>query len=243
MALVALAALIWQTWRVPPVSDRPLVTQSTARLPAALERATRAPVAALELTLDSLPGRRERAWARAIAGAGTRVRWRRASGASDGTSRATVGVPIATAVEPLPDPAGQMRLVTVGTPGTALAVGDGAGSVDSSALSATGARSPRRDTRRSHRGACSRRAGDVGAARLARAPSRPGARQRRMGGEVHRRRTRRGGVARRCSLRGRAAGERATRGPGAARHRALRCRRRGGWKRRAVRRADRALRA
>jgi hypothetical protein len=97
-------------------------------------------VAALDLTLDSLPGARDRAWARAVAAAGTRVRWRRSPAAGGDSTSPQAVVPIATALEPLADPTGRVRLVAMGPPGAALSIGDRAGSVDSSKLSPAGAR-------------------------------------------------------------------------------------------------------
>lgn len=140
VAVAALAVLGWRTLGAPVPAQRPLVTRTTADLRPALERATRGALGELDLTLDSLPGASDRAWARAVAGAGTRVRWRRGAGRDVGAPNADRDVPLATALEPLPDPSGRVRLVAIGTPGAPLAVDDGAGSVDSSAIPSSGAR-------------------------------------------------------------------------------------------------------
>lgn len=140
LALVALGALVWGSWRAPVPAGAPVVARGTSALPSVLARATHTPLARIDLTLDSLPGAGDRAWARAVAAAGTRLRWRRSRAQdADTTSPATV-VPIATALEPLAGPTGRARLVALGPPGASLAIGDRAGSVDSSTLSPAGAR-------------------------------------------------------------------------------------------------------
>ncbi len=140
VAVAALAVLAWRAGRAPVPAQRPLLTRATADLRPALERATRGALGELDLTLDSLPGASERAWARAVAGAGTRVRWRHAAARDAGGPNAARDIPMATALEPLPDPSGRVRLVAVGTPGAPLSIDDGAGSVDSSAFPPSGTR-------------------------------------------------------------------------------------------------------
>ncbi|MEP7380403.1 MAG: hypothetical protein ABI910_01885 [Gemmatimonadota bacterium] len=140
LALAALGTLIWRAWRPPMSGERPVVTRSTASIPSALARATRAPLAALDLTIDSLPGPRDRAWARAVAATGTVVRWRRARDLRPDVDSLHAWAPLATALEPIADPSGRVRLVALGPPGSSLAIGDQAGSVDSTKLSRTGTR-------------------------------------------------------------------------------------------------------
>lgn len=97
----------------------------------ALERATVTPAASLDLTLDSLPGNAERAWARALASAGTPVRWRFAPGAEPR---------IAVTLEPLRTPAGGGRVTVVAAPGATVLLRDAAGTIDSATLGARGVR-------------------------------------------------------------------------------------------------------
>lgn len=140
VAIAALAALLWRTWGAPASTQRPVVTTGTSALRPALARATRATIGEVDLVLDSLPGAGDRDWARAVARAGTRVRWRDGSTPRVGAPNGGRGIALATALEPLADPSGRVRLVAVGTPGTSLAIDDGAGSVDSSDFPPTGTR-------------------------------------------------------------------------------------------------------
>lgn len=136
VARTALGGLLWLAWRPPAAAAPRVAADRTAALPALLSQATRAPVSQLDLTIDSIPGRREREWVRALAGAGTAVTWRRADSAS-----APEGVPgVAITAEPVADPSGRTRLVAMGQPGAALAIADAAGSIDSAVVSAGGAR-------------------------------------------------------------------------------------------------------
>jgi len=153
-ALLALGALVWRAWRPPAHTAGVAAVRQTSALPAALARATDRSVPALDLTIDSLPGRRERAWLRALAGAGTTLHWR-AVGARDVSTRTTNAPPpdsasrsasdvsspvsepllIAAVAEPLAEPSGRARLAILGAPGTSVALGDAAGSLDETTLS------------------------------------------------------------------------------------------------------------
>ncbi|MBK9977977.1 MAG: hypothetical protein IPP20_08605 [Gemmatimonadetes bacterium] len=129
-ACLALGALLWRAWFPAPAGDVALRLAGTGGLPQALARAVRTPVASLDLAVDSLPGASDRAVARAVAAAGTTVRW---------TLAAPPSVSAAVA-EPLAEPSGRVRLVTIGRAEAALTVRDAAGAVDSAKLSTTGVR-------------------------------------------------------------------------------------------------------
>ncbi|MBK6845329.1 MAG: hypothetical protein IPG88_24055 [Gemmatimonadetes bacterium] len=129
-ACLALGALLWRAWFPAPAGDVALRLAGTGGLPQALARAVRTPVASLDLAVDSLPGASDRAVARAVAAAGTTVRW---------TLAAPPSVSAAVA-EPLAEPSGRVRLVTIGRAEAALTVRDAAGAVDSARLSTTGVR-------------------------------------------------------------------------------------------------------
>lgn len=129
-ALVALGAWLWRAWFPSPQGEASLRVARTTELAAALDQAVRTPVAALDLALDSLPGAETRAVARAVAGAGTNVRW----------SLSPAPSLTATVVEPLAEPSGRVRLTTLGRPGASMTVRDAAGAVDSAKLSETGLR-------------------------------------------------------------------------------------------------------
>ena len=130
-ACLALGALLWRAWFPAPAGDVALRLAGTGGLPQALARAVRTPVASLDLAVDSLPGASDRAVARAVAAAGTTVRW---------TLAAPPSVSAAVA-EPLAEPSGRVRLVTIGRAEAALTVRDAAGAVDSAILSTNGVRS------------------------------------------------------------------------------------------------------
>lgn len=129
-ALVALGAWLWRAWMPSPAGEAALRVTRTSDLSATLDLAVRTPVASLDLALDSLPGAESRAVARAVAGAGTNVRW----------SLSPAPSLTASVVEPLAEPSGRVRLTTLGRPGASMAVRDAAGAVDSARLSETGLR-------------------------------------------------------------------------------------------------------
>lgn len=131
VAAAALGALVWLAWRPAPAAREAVEASDTRALPPALAAATRRATERLDLTVDSLPGAGAREWARAIASAGTAVRWRLAE---RGDPR------LSLTAEPLADPAGRMRVVATGRPGSPLAVRDAAGVLDSAKLSEAGVR-------------------------------------------------------------------------------------------------------
>ncbi|MFN8670432.1 MAG: hypothetical protein U0164_24860 [Gemmatimonadaceae bacterium] len=136
VALMALGALLWRAWSPAAGSDggAPVNAVVTTRaLPQALARATDADPSPLDLTVDSLPGRREREWARAIAAAGSPLTWRRPASAATAA--------LASVVEPVADPRGRARITALASPGATLTVRDAAGTLDSAAVASTGIRS------------------------------------------------------------------------------------------------------
>ena len=145
MALAALGVLLWRAWTPAPSRAAQLVVATTSALPASLSRALRAPLGRLDLTVDSVPGARDRAWLRALASAGTIVRWRRASdGAAPAPSDTNPTGPrpwlASVTIEPLADPSGRVRLVASGASDATIALDDAAGSLDSARLGGDGAR-------------------------------------------------------------------------------------------------------
>lgn len=130
-AWLALGGLLWLAWR-PAAPAAPARSVESARaLPQALREATVAPVTRLDVTLDSLPGRSERAWARALASAGTAIHWRLAPGAKPG---------IALTVEPVSSPNGGGRVIVSAAAGEVVTLRDAAGSIDSATTGAGGVR-------------------------------------------------------------------------------------------------------
>ena len=134
VALLALGALLWRAWR-PDDAARQVPARTVANtraLPADLARATDDGAAPIDVTLDSLLGRRERDWARALAAAGSPVTCR--------ITPAAATTPLASVVEPVADPRGRARITTLASPGATLAVRDAAGTLDSATIAATGVR-------------------------------------------------------------------------------------------------------
>jgi hypothetical protein len=139
VALGSLGVLLWRAWHPAPRPERPLVGETTRALPGVLAQGTRRPVAALDLSFDSIPGAREREWARALAGAGTLVRWRLAQRdtVEGAVARAHPATYASLTAEPLVDPSGRLRIVVRGPTGATFALADAAGSIDSSRLGAS----------------------------------------------------------------------------------------------------------
>lgn len=130
-AWLALGGLCWLAWRPAPAAAPATEVTTTRAVPGALRRATATPAAFLDLTLESLPGNAERAWARALASAGTPVRWRFAPG---------VEPRIAVTVEPLRTPAGGGRVIVTTAPAATVSLRDAAGAIDSATVGARGVR-------------------------------------------------------------------------------------------------------
>ncbi|MBL8982689.1 MAG: hypothetical protein JNL26_10930 [Gemmatimonadetes bacterium] len=111
LGLAAMAAMALGAPDAPP-----LAVAHTRDLPGALRAATRRPVAALRIELDSLAGARDRAWVRALRRAGTVVSW--------GASRAIS--PLTVTVDPAGTPDGALAVRVLAPQGSRLrdAVGD-----------------------------------------------------------------------------------------------------------------------
>lgn len=115
-ALAALVLLIWRT-------VRPVESQATVATRGGLERtlvdATRKPVDALALDLDSVPGPVHRDWLAAVRAAGTDVAW-----------SARDLQPIAIAASVVAEPEGRVRVVVAGPDSATVVVSDGLGAID-----------------------------------------------------------------------------------------------------------------
>lgn len=142
VACVALGALLWRAWSPAPRTDPALAVAGARELGPALADGVHRPVAALDLTLDSLPGPRERDWARALAAAGTAVRWRLAArgGSPADSAGADDAWQASLTAEPLADPSGRVRVVARAPAGATLRLGDATGSIDSSTIGPSGVR-------------------------------------------------------------------------------------------------------
>ena len=132
VAWVALGALLARSAFPPRPGGAVRRVEGSAALPRALAEALAPAPPSLDLVLDSLPGAATRALARAIAAAGTRVRWREAPSAP---------LPhLGLAAEPIADPGGRTRLTVLGGGARTLALRDDAGALDSAKLSGAGVR-------------------------------------------------------------------------------------------------------
>ncbi|MGQ0646930.1 MAG: hypothetical protein ACT4P7_05135 [Gemmatimonadaceae bacterium] len=127
-ALVIAGVLFWRvaTPRVAAVVSVP----HTRVLRTALTEATRARTPGIDLTLDSLPGAPERAWAQALARAGTRVRWRPLD-----SLPAT-----ALSIDPIAEPQGGVRIVVAAPGGSVVRLKDSIGVFDSTRIAGGGVR-------------------------------------------------------------------------------------------------------
>jgi hypothetical protein len=118
VALGALLALLWRAWRPPPAAS---VDVARGDILAALARWTTTPPGEARVLLDVVPDARTRAWARALVGAGTPLRW----------SAARPLAPSAIVAEPAVEPNGGTRVRLAAASGTPVSVGDEAGMIDS----------------------------------------------------------------------------------------------------------------
>ena len=111
LGVVAVAALA-----IGAPDDPALAVARTRDLPGALRDATRRPVAALHIALDSLPGARDRAWARALRRAGTVVTWQ----------APPVITPLAVTADPAGTPDGGLAMRVIAPQGSRVrdAAGD-----------------------------------------------------------------------------------------------------------------------
>ena len=121
-----LAALVILLWRSMRPADAPEATVATGgALDRTLVQATREPVAALSLDLDSVPGPVHRDWLRAIRAAGTSVAW-----------NARDVAPIAVAAAMVPEPEGRTRVAVAGAAGARVVLSDGLGAIDTLSVGA-----------------------------------------------------------------------------------------------------------
>ncbi|MGK2935658.1 MAG: hypothetical protein ACSLFE_10510 [Gemmatimonadaceae bacterium] len=115
-----LAALALMLWRTVLPADAPEATVATrGALERTLVEATREPVAALSLGLDSVPGPVHRDWLRAIRTAGTSVTW-----------NARGVAPIAVAAAMVPEPEGRVRVAVAGSDSARVVLSDALGAID-----------------------------------------------------------------------------------------------------------------
>ncbi len=117
VALTALALLIWTVAR--PVAPQPGISQARAGLEAALVNATRRPMAALAVVVDSVPTAPHRDWLAAIRATGTELSW---------SGRALP--PIAVATSPVAEPEGRTRVSVAGGDSTEVVLSDPLGGID-----------------------------------------------------------------------------------------------------------------
>lgn len=115
--LAALGLLLWRTVRPAEAPEATVATRGA--LERTLVDATREPVAALSLELDSVPGPVHRDWLRAVRAAGTRVTWT----ASDVE-------PVAVGVSMVPEPEGRIRVTVAGSDGARVVLSDALGAID-----------------------------------------------------------------------------------------------------------------
>ncbi len=132
VAWLALGALFLRTVLPPRAGSGALQVTSTTALPRALLQSLEPGARPMDVTVDSLPGVGTRAWMRAVAAAGTDVRWREVS---------TAPLPrLAAMTEPIAEPDGRTRITMLGGGARSLAVRDDAGALDSTRLSGEGVR-------------------------------------------------------------------------------------------------------
>jgi hypothetical protein len=128
VVLAALAVMLWTSVRVAGNPHGEIVSARAVR-PRALVEWSRSPAAPerIDLQLNSVPSRTERAWLAALAGAGTIVSWR-----GDLT-------PVMTAVEPIAAPGGGAIVRVAAPDGSRVVVGDEIGALDSARIARSGA--------------------------------------------------------------------------------------------------------
>jgi len=115
--LAALALLLWRSVR--PAGAPEVAVAARGAIEGTLVRATREPVGALSLDLDSVPGPVHRDWLRAVGLAGTNVTW-----------KAHDVAPIAVAAAMAPEPEGRIRVSMAGPDGARVVLADALGAVD-----------------------------------------------------------------------------------------------------------------
>jgi len=117
VALTALALLIWTVVR--PAALQPRISDARGGLETALVNATRRPVAALDVVVDSVPTALHRDWLAAIRAAGTKVSW---------SGRALP--PVAVATSPVAEPESRIRVSVAGGDSTEVVLSDQLGAID-----------------------------------------------------------------------------------------------------------------
>src|SRR5687768_4097299 len=117
VALAALAVLIWRTVRPAPVTQTAVATRDIG---AALAAWTSSGPADAHVVFDAAPDPMTRDWMRALARAGTAMRW--------STSRPLT--PSAMVAEPAADPYGMTRVRVASHAGEPVALVDAAGMID-----------------------------------------------------------------------------------------------------------------
>jgi hypothetical protein len=117
VALAALAALFWRAVRPPAPSGLAVAHGDVA---SSLARWTAFPPGAVHVVLDAAPGQRTRDWLRALAHAGTPLRW----------SAARPIVPASIVAEPLAEPHRGTRVRFAASGSDPVSVGDDAGMID-----------------------------------------------------------------------------------------------------------------
>src|SRR5215207_1821820 len=117
IALAALAALLWRALR-PPTNSASSVARG--ELASSLERWTFTPPGDAHVVVDRVPDPPTRDWLRALANAGTTVRW---------SSSRPLGAS-AVVAEPTAEPYGATRVRLAAASGDAVSIGDAAGLID-----------------------------------------------------------------------------------------------------------------
>ncbi|MDQ3515857.1 MAG: hypothetical protein M3403_03650, partial [Gemmatimonadota bacterium] len=117
VALTALVLLIWTVVR--PAALQPRISDARGGLETALVNATRRPVAALDVVVDSVPTALHRDWLAAIRAAGTKVSW---------SGRALP--PVAVATSPVAEPESRIRVSVAGGDSTEVVLSDQLGAID-----------------------------------------------------------------------------------------------------------------
>jgi hypothetical protein len=128
IVIVALAALLWQSLHEQSNAGARTVSARGIR-PSALadwSALAKAPVT-IHLELDSLPSRIERAWLRALAGAGSAVMW---SGDV---------APVMIDAQPVASPSGGTKVLVASRTGSSVVVSDDVGPIDTLRVENAGA--------------------------------------------------------------------------------------------------------
>ena len=123
-ALAALALLLWTSLR--PANPRAAATAGHGALESTLVHATRHPLTAIAVELDSTPGPIHRDWLAAIGAAGTEVSW-----------RADL-IPVVIGASAVPEPQGRVRVAVAARDSARVVLADGLGAIDTLTISGSG---------------------------------------------------------------------------------------------------------